>query len=257
MTSTLDTQSKYVELRDVSFSYSKVHAVGPISFDIHRNSVLSVIGPSGCGKTTLLYLLAGLLSPNSGRISVGGEPPTALLGTGRLGIIFQDAALLPWRSVTDNVRLPIELLRQHGAAENNDIANLLSMVGLSEFADARPRELSGGMKKRAAFARALVTRPELLLLDEPLGELDEALRVKLMFELERIWLERPTTAVLVTHNIREALFLADTIISLSPRPGTIANITELHYPKPRGRDFLKSTEFHSLYDKLIETLLNG
>lgn len=200
-----------------------VEALRDVETTIGAGRFVAFIGPSGCGKTTLLRLLGGLDQPTAGELHFDGGPPPR----GAIGYAFQESRLLPWRTVLRNVELPLELAGVPAAERRAAARSLIDMVGLADFGDARPHALSGGMRMRVAIARALVTRPRLLLLDEPFGALDEITRTDLDDELRRIWLRTPMTVVLITHSISEAVYLADRVVVLAPRPGRIIDDFEV------------------------------
>ena len=209
-----------------------VAALGPLDLVFAAGRTTALVGPSGCGKSTLLRLVAGLDAPSAGTVRIGAETPEALCRRAGLAMAFQDAALLPWRSLRANVALALTLARR--PADPARVDRLIARVGLAGFEDARPAELSGGMRQRAAIARCLVGAPELLLLDEPFGAVDELTRRRLGRDLPALWQDRGTTAILVTHSVAEAVLVADRVVVLSPRPATI--VADIDVPLPHPRD---------------------
>ncbi|WP_425093589.1 ABC transporter ATP-binding protein [Tropicimonas sp. S265A] len=232
-----------------------VEAVRPTDLAFTAGHTTALVGPSGCGKSTLLRMIAGLEEPTSGDISIGGQPPAETLRRAELAIAFQDPSLLPWRSVRKNIDLALDLARR--PKDTRAIDQLIDLVGLSGFGDARPAELSGGMRQRAAIARALSTQPDLLLLDEPFGAVDELTRQQLANDLPSIWEARGTTTILVTHSVSEAVMLSDRVIVLSPRPASVIADLAIDLPRPRSPDLSRRPEFTDLVDKIFEALSRG
>lgn len=248
-----------ISLRGVSKSYDlgrgrELRALDDIGMDVAAGGFTALIGASGCGKSTILRIIAGLEEPTAGTVLLEGAPPSQLVSGHRLGVAFQEHALLPWLSVKGNISLPFRAVGR--AVDHDRVRDLIALVGLRGFENARPRQLSGGMRQRAAIARALALDPEILLLDEPFGALDAVTRRRLNIELRRIWEDRQITTILVTHDVAEAAFLADRVIVLSSRPGRIA--AEETIPLPVGRDpgVTLDAAFHQLTDNLSQ-LLDG
>ena len=241
-------------LNGVTKAFGRRDVIAPLDVTLPAGSFTAVIGPSGCGKSTLLRLIAGLQTQTAGTIALDGRSPDELRRKGQIGFSFQDSALLPWRSVKDNIALPLQVLRRSAVAERERIAGLVDLVGLAGYEDARPAQLSGGMRQRVAIARALVTEPALLLLDEPFASLDLILRRRMNLELQRIWLKDRPTTVLVTHGIDEAAFLADRILVMGANPGRIVDSIDVAFSRPRGPDLFSAPEFHALTDRLEDQL---
>jgi NitT/TauT family transport system ATP-binding protein len=231
-----------------------VEVMGPLDLSLKKGEFGALIGPSGCGKSTLLRMIADIFPPTSGRITVGGVTPSVARLDHDIGFVFQDPTLLPWRSVIDNIRLPLEIVGKSGRLSGATPQELIDLVGLSGFEQARPAQLSGGMQQRAAIARALVLSPRLLLLDEPFGALDEIVRYRMNLELLRIRAEINTTSLMVTHSIQEAVFMSDRVFVLAARPGRIVDIVEVELERPRKLSQMNSAAFTDAVNRVRTSL---
>jgi NitT/TauT family transport system ATP-binding protein len=224
-----------------------LQAIANINLAVQPGEFLCIVGSSGCGKTTLLQLLGGLLPATKGEVRLTGLPLTE--PSQEIGLVFQKPNLMPWRTVLDNVLLPYQVAGVQGPAARRRALDILAMVGLDEFAQAYPKALSGGMEQRVAVARALMQQPRLLLLDEPFSALDALTRERLNQKLLHIWHHQQLTAIMVTHNIREAVYLADRVLVLSPRPATIYAEYTVNLPRPRPKGIEYSQNFgHLAYE---------
>jgi NitT/TauT family transport system ATP-binding protein len=254
------TQSPAIELRNVSKIFetgqSKVHALQSVDLSILNKEFVCILGPSGCGKSTILGMIAGLIAPDAGSVSIENGPVDEARSSRRIGLVFQDAVLLPWRTVAENVALPLEVLKLPRHERETKIRDVLELVKLEGFESRFPHELSGGMRQRLGIARALSFDPPVLLMDEPFGALDAITRDKMSIELLRIWEQRQKTVVFVTHSISEAALLSDRVVVMTPRPGRIAEIVDNPLPRPRPLQIRDSAEFIALSRKLRELLEN-
>ena len=221
-------------------------ALAPVDLTVRSGEFVALVGPSGCGKTTLLNLLAGLIPPSSGALHWWGAPRPDADPSRRFAYVFQSPTLMPWADIAANVRLPLDLAGTPRAAADAAVADALALVGLHEFARHRPRELSGGMQMRASIARALVTGPALLLMDEPFGALDDFTRQRLDDELVALWRSHGFAVVFVTHSVAEAVYLSTRVAVMGARPGRIVDEIAIDARYPRGDDFRTSTAFASL-----------
>ena len=237
------TSGLAVSLRGVTKVYdSGVMALGPLDLDVRQGEFVSLLGPSGCGKSTALRLIAGLNAPTSGSVRVSRRADQARAGHS-IGFVFQEPTLMPWANVRENVRLPLKLARAPAAEANARLDDVLMQVGLAEFAEAYPRELSGGMKMRASLARALVTDPDILLMDEPFAALDEITRFRLNNDLLSLWRNLRKTVIFVTHSVFESVYLSQRVLVMTARPGRLASEFRIVTAEPRGEAFRTSAEY--------------
>lgn len=241
----LVVQDLSVVFRDASGS---LHALDNLSFSVYPEEFVCILGPSGSGKSTLLRVLAGLLPPSHGQVYYAGEPLAEPQYS--VGYVFQRANLMPWRSVLENITLPLELKKVPPSEAHTKAQELIDLVGLQGFEETLPRDLSGGMAQRVAIARALAHDPQLLLLDEPFGSLDAMTRERMGTELLRIWQARRKTVMMVTHAISEAIFLADRVLVLSPRPGKLRLDLRVDLPRPRLDEMRYTPAFGDMAQRL-------
>lgn len=225
-------------------------ALSNVNLEIKQGEFISLLGPSGCGKTTLLRTIADLQEKTSGTISVRGLSPREIRLQKKYGIVFQSPVLYEWRTVRRNVCMPMELLGMQKKDRTARVTKMLELVGLMEFGEKYPHELSGGMQQRVNIARALAIRPEILLMDEPFSALDEFTKEKLHEDLLRIWQKTNKTILFVTHNIQEAVYLSDRVVVLSPHPGRVSAIVDINLPRPRPIEMKETQEFNALVSKV-------
>jgi NitT/TauT family transport system ATP-binding protein len=241
-------RDEVISLGDVSVAYPSpmgpVLALDGVHLTARDGEFVAVVGPSGCGKSTLLKLISGLLPPTSGELRVDGVPVRGPGGS--VGVVFQSPLLMPWRTVLDNILLQIEVRGLRRASYEQPARRLIELVGLAGFENRRPYELSGGMQQRVGLCRALIHDPRLLLMDEPFGALDALTREAMNAELQRIWMDRRKTVLLITHSIPEAVYLADRVLVMSPRPGRIVGEIGVDLPRPRTLDMTETLEFSRL-----------
>ena len=232
-----------VSLRDVTKAYDNgVMALGPIDLAVRQGEFISLLGPSGCGKSTALRIIAGLAAPSSGEVRLSHHEGATLPGQG-IGFVFQEPTLMPWTSVRENVRLPLKLAHAPASESDGRVIEALKRVGLAEFADSFPRELSGGMKMRVSLARALVTDPDILLMDEPFAALDEITRFRLNNDLLELWRNLKKTVIFVTHSVFESVYLSQRVIVMTQRPGRLGAEIGIEGPEPRGEEFRTSAAY--------------
>src|SRR5215217_7933629 len=244
-----------VRLRGVTKVFdNRVVALGPLDLDVRTGQFVSLLGPSGCGKSTALRLIAGLSAPTSGTVGVSHRGGQDLAGHS-IGVVFQEPTLMPWASVRENVRLPLKLSHAPAADADSRIEQALTLVGLAEFANAYPRELSGGMKMRVSLARALVTDPDILLLDEPFAALDEITRFRLNNDLLELWRKLSMTVIFVTHSVFESVYLSQRVVVMSQRPGRINAEFRIDTPGPRVEDFRMSAGYAAYCREVSNALM--
>ena len=233
----------------------EVRALKDISFQVFEREFVSLVGPSGCGKTTLLRIMGGLLEPEKGVVRIDGQILTQ--PRQETSFVFQNPTLMPWRTVLKNVTLPLEVRGENDDRYKEHALELLRLVGLLGFENSYPHELSGGMQQRVAIARALVYEPSILLMDEPFGSLDAITRSHMNLELLRIWRATGKMIVMVTHNIQEAIFLADKVLVMSARPGHIQATVPVALPRPRHADIFYNEDFITLFHRIRDVISLG
>ncbi|MBI3961225.1 MAG: ABC transporter ATP-binding protein [Deinococcus sp.] len=249
--------SQAISIRGVDLVYTgqgePVPALSQVDLEVAESEFVSLIGPSGCGKSTLLRLVADLLPPTRGAVLIGGRPASETRRERRIGLVFQEPALMPWRRVMANVTLPLEIVGQR-SGQREVAKRLLRLVGLEGFERLYPAQLSGGMRQRVAIARALTADPVVLLMDEPFGALDEITRDRMNTELLKIWQETGKTILFVTHSLAEAVYLSDRVAVLTPRPGRIRTVINITLPRPRQPEIKQSEEFFALENQVLRAL---
>lgn len=251
---TSDGHANAIDVRDVIKRFGTgsdaVVAVEDISFSVGNNEFVSIVGPSGCGKSTMLRLIADLLPPSSGSISVAGQTAREARLARAIGVVFQNPVLYAWRSVRRNVELPLEVMGVARAERRRRSAEMLELVALQDFARKSPWQLSGGMQQRVSIARALSFNPDILLMDEPFGALDEITRERMNAELQRIWETTHTTILFITHSIPEAVFLSNRVLVMSPRPGRIVLDRRIDLSHPRNEQTREDDRFFHLVNEI-------
>ncbi len=252
-------EAPVVRLSDVEKVFTRgdeaaTTALEAIDLDIRRGEFVSLIGPSGCGKSTLLRVIGDLIQPTRGEVVVNGKPASQARRERDYGMVFQAPVLMDWRTVQDNVRLPLEILGRPTAQRTARAREMLELVELGDFLEHYPYQLSGGMQQRVAIARALSFEPAILLMDEPFGALDEMTRERMNSEVLRIWERTGTTIVFVTHSIPEAVFLSSRVVVMSPRPGRITRVVEIDLPRPRNEDSRETPRYFQLVTEVREAL---
>lgn len=251
-----------IEIRDLSVTFkdnsgNDVQALTAVNLDIYKGEFISLLGPSGCGKTTLLRCISDLQEPTDGTVRIDGMTPKEIRLKQKFGFVFQQPVLFDWRTVKKNVELPLEIMYESKAERAKRADEMLELVGLKDFANHYPKQLSGGMQQRVNIARAFGSWPELLLMDEPFSALDEFTKEKLHEDLLRIWRQTNKTIIFVTHNIQEAVFLSDRICVLSPHPGRLSAIVDVDLPRPRTLEMKDTQHFNDLVLKVRNSFEGG
>ena len=257
-----EEQGIQIQIENVSMTFKDnegkdVHALRNINLNIKKGEFVSLVGPSGCGKTTLLRLIADLLEPSDGIVKVAGMTPREVRLQQKFGIVFQKPVLFDWRTVKKNVEMPLEIMKWRPEERSARAEKMLGMVGLTEFENHYPQQLSGGMQQRVGIARAFAIRPEILLMDEPFSALDEFTKEKLQQDLLRIWNKDKKTVIFVTHNIAEAVYLSDRICVLSPHPGRLSAVVDVDLPRPRELSMRDTQHFTELVAKVRGSFEGG
>lgn len=251
-----------ISIKDLGMTFkdnsgNDVKALTGVNLDIYKGEFISLLGPSGCGKTTLLRMVADLLEPSEGTVRISGMTPREIRLQRKFGFVFQSAVLFDWRTIEQNIELPLETMGFRKKERRARSKEMLEMVGLSAFAKHFPGQLSGGMQQRVNIARALSIEPEILLMDEPFSALDEFTKEKLHEDLLRIWRKTNKTVLFVTHNIQEAVFLSDRVCVLSPHPGRLSAVVDINLPRPRNLDMKETSEFNELVKKVRNSFEGG
>lgn len=251
-----------IQIKDLGVTFqdnagNDVQALTGVNLDIYKGEFISLLGPSGCGKTTLLRSIADLQEPTEGTVRIGGMTPKEVRLQQKFGFVFQQPVLFDWRTVKKNVELPLEIMYQSKEERSERADKMLEMVGLKDFANHFPKQLSGGMQQRVNIARAFGIRPEILLMDEPFSALDEFTKEKLHEDLLRIWRKTNKTVIFVTHNIQEAVFLSDRICVLSPHPGRLSAVVDVDLPRPRTLEMKETQHFNELVLKVRNSFEGG
>lgn len=253
------TGNGYVQVEHATKYYKtatgSVHALENINLDIRKGEFVAVVGPSGCGKSTLLWAMSGLHDLTSGKTVINGTPVTG--PRPEIGMIFQEANLLPWRNLEKNIRFPFEIKKLDWKPYQPRIESLLAEVGLTGFENKFPRELSGGMQQRASIVRCLAFDPEIILMDEPFGALDAFTRDEMNLLIQKLWMETGKTIVFVTHNVSEAILLADRVVVLTARPGRVAHVFDIDIPRPRTIEETYSPPFIEKIFEIKDTIIQG